>query len=115
VVLKPPGMGLGLTSGERFNRGLKIEELQLAPGDAIVLYSDGVTELMNASQQLFGDERLIRAVETTDGQTAEESRATILRALDAFAGGTPARDDVTLVVLRVAQDGVLTGGANLAC
>jgi serine phosphatase RsbU (regulator of sigma subunit) len=108
VVLKPPGMGLGMTPGERFNRGLKIEELQLQPGDAIVLYSDGITEAMDDALLQFGEGRLIRAVESTDGQPAEQSRAAILRDLAAFTNGAPARDDVTLVVLRVAGNGVLT-------
>jgi serine phosphatase RsbU (regulator of sigma subunit) len=108
VLLKPPGLGLGMTPGERFNRILKIEELQLQEGDAIVLYSDGITEAVNATMEQFGEGRLIRAVESTDGQPAEESRAAILRDLAAFTNGTPSRDDVTLVVLRVAQNGVLT-------
>jgi hypothetical protein len=108
LVLKPPGVGLGMTPGERFNRSLKIEELQLESGDAVVLYSDGITEAMNASLQQFGEARLIRAVESTDGRTAEESRAAILRDLAAFTSGAPARDDVTLVVLRVASNGVLS-------
>lgn len=108
VVLKPPGLGLGMTPGERFNRSLKIEELQLQEGDAIVLYSDGITEAVNATMDQFGEERLIRAVESVDGRPAEESRTAILRDLAAFTNGTPARDDVTLVVLRVAQNGVLT-------
>jgi serine phosphatase RsbU (regulator of sigma subunit) len=108
VVLKPPGVGLGMTPGERFNRVLKIDELQLQPGDAIVLYSDGITEAMDDALRQFGEERLIRAVESTDGQPAEQSRAAILRDLAAFTNGAPARDDVTLVVLRVAGNGVLT-------
>ncbi|MEI9971505.1 MAG: PP2C family protein-serine/threonine phosphatase [Ignavibacteriota bacterium] len=107
-VLKPPGVGLGMATGERFNRVLKVDELQLEEGDAIVLYSDGITEAMNAALEQFGEGRLLRAVESTDGQPAEESRAAILRELAAFTNGTPARDDVTLVVLRVAQTGVLT-------
>jgi serine phosphatase RsbU (regulator of sigma subunit) len=108
VFLKPPGLGLGMTPGERFNRNLKIEEVQLQEGDAIVLYSDGITEAVNATMEQFGEGRLIRAVESTDGQPAEESRAAILGDLAAFTNGTPSRDDVTLVVLRVAQNGVLT-------
>ena len=108
VMLKPPGLGLGMTPGERFNRSLKIEELQLESGDAIVLYSDGITEAMDGALQQFGEGRLIRAVESTDGQAAEESRAAILRDLAAFTNGTPPRDDVTLVVLRVDRNGVIT-------
>jgi serine phosphatase RsbU (regulator of sigma subunit) len=51
----------------------------------------------------YGEPRLLRAVEQTDGQPAEESRAAILRDLADFVGPTPARDDITLVVLRVEE------------
>ena len=108
VLLKPPGLGLGMTPGERFNRTLKIEELELQPGDAIVLYSDGITEAVDSTMEQFGEGRLVRAVESADGKPAEESRAAILRDLAAFVGAAPARDDVTLVVLRVSGNGVLT-------
>ena len=84
---------------------LQIEELELDPGDALVLYSDGVTEAIDSTMEQFGDDRLRRAVESTDGRPAEESRAAILGELAAFVGATPARDDVTLVVLRVAGNG----------
>ncbi|HEX3748272.1 MAG TPA: PP2C family protein-serine/threonine phosphatase [Bryobacteraceae bacterium] len=107
VVLKPPGLGMGMTAGDRFQRILKVEELELESGDAVVLYSDGITEAMNEELQLFGEQRLIRAVESVDGKTAEESRTAILRELAAFTNGTPPRDDVTLVVLRVSGNGML--------
>jgi phosphoserine phosphatase RsbU/P len=66
-----------------------------------VLYSDGVTEAVNATLDQFGEDRLIRAVEQTDGRNADETRASILRQLAAFTGSTPAWDDITLVALRV--------------
>jgi serine phosphatase RsbU (regulator of sigma subunit) len=100
TLVKPPGLGLGMTPGERFARSLRIEELELEPEDAIVLYSDGVTEAVNHAMDQFGEERLMRAVESTDGQPAKESRDTILRDLAEFMGTTPARDDITLVVIR---------------
>jgi hypothetical protein len=100
TLLKPPGVGLGMTAGERFLRGLRIEEFELEPEDAIVLYSDGVTEAVDSKMEQFGEERLMRAVENTDGQSALDSRDAILRELRAFMGITPARDDITLVVIR---------------
>ena len=100
TLVKPPGLGLGMTPGERFTRSLRIEELELEPEDAIVLYSDGVTEAVNHAMEQFGEERLMRSVESTDGQSAMESRDGILRDLAAFMGSTPARDDITLVVIR---------------
>ncbi len=106
TLVKPPGLGLGMTPGERFNRSLRIDELDLEPDDAIVLYSDGVTEAINQDMEQFGEERLMRAVENTDGQTAMESRDAILDNLRTFMGSTPARDDITLVVIRVTFAGM---------
>lgn len=100
TLVKPPGLGLGMTPGERFNRSLRIEELELEPEDAVVLYSDGVTEAVNHAMDQFGEERLMRSVESTDGRNAVESRDAILRDLADFMGTTPARDDITLVVIR---------------
>jgi Stage II sporulation protein E (SpoIIE) len=100
VLVKPPGLGLGMTRAERFARILAIEDLDLESGDAIVLYSDGITEAVNEAMEQFGEERLMRSVESTDGQSATESQAAILRDLARFMGPTPARDDITLVVIR---------------
>jgi len=100
TLLKSPGLGLGMTPGERFTRTLKIEELELEPDDAIVLYSDGVTEAINQDMEQFGEARLMRAVEAADGQPARAARDSILRELADFMGATPARDDITLVVIR---------------
>ncbi|HEY2016737.1 MAG TPA: PP2C family protein-serine/threonine phosphatase [Bryobacteraceae bacterium] len=99
---KPQGLGLGMCPTETFNRSLRTEQLDLEPGDAVVLYSDGITEAINGSMDQFGEERLIESIERADGQSAEATRAAILRDLADFAAGTPPRDDITVVVLRVA-------------
>src|SRR5262249_55569726 len=101
LLVKPRGLGLGLSGSEQFGRSLRLEQMELEPGDAVILYSDGVTEAVNAKLDQFGEERLLRAVEQTDGRSAEETRASILRELSAFRGATPAWDDITLVALRV--------------
>ncbi|HTS28854.1 MAG TPA: PP2C family protein-serine/threonine phosphatase [Bryobacteraceae bacterium] len=103
-LVKPPGLGLGMTPGERFTATLRIEELELEPEDALVLYSDGVTEAVNHAMEQFGEARLMRAVENTDGRSALESRDAILQDLSAFMGAAPARDDITLVVVRVGAE-----------
>jgi sigma-B regulation protein RsbU (phosphoserine phosphatase) len=101
VLVKPNGIGLGLAGSEQFGRSLRLERLELEPGDAVILYSDGVTEAVNDTLDQFGEERLIRAVEQADGRSADETKASILRELAAFTGSTPAWDDITLVALRV--------------
>ena len=55
ILVKPTGLGLGMTPGERFTRSLRIDELELEPEDAIVLYSDGVTEAVNHKMEQFGE------------------------------------------------------------
>jgi len=103
LLRKPSGLGLGMCPNERFSRTLRLEELSLAAGDAVVLYSDGITEAVNRSMEQYGEERLLAAIERTDGQSAEETRSAILRDLAGFTAGAPARDDVTVVVVRVAD------------
>jgi sigma-B regulation protein RsbU (phosphoserine phosphatase) len=100
---KPAGLGLGMCSGDRFSRALRLEELELETGDAVVLYSDGVTEAMNSASEQFGETRLMRSIERADGQSATATRAAILRDLAAFTAGTPPHDDVTVVVVRVGE------------
>jgi sigma-B regulation protein RsbU (phosphoserine phosphatase) len=105
LLVKPPGVGLGMCGGEPFARTLHIDTLELEPGDALVLYSDGITEAINASLDQYGEERLMRAVEAADGRDAAETRSAVLDDLASFTAGTPARDDITLVALRVAPIG----------
>ena len=100
VLLKPGGVGLGMCSAEPFARSLRMEEFELEPGDALVLYSDGVTEAVNPVMDQYGEDRLMRAVEAADGASAEGIRAVVMKDLAAFADGAPARDDITLVAIR---------------
>jgi sigma-B regulation protein RsbU (phosphoserine phosphatase) len=72
----------------------------LQSGDVIVMYTDGVTEAVNQSGELFGDERLIETL-CAAGERPEEILDNIWNTFSAFqAGGTP-RDDQTLMVIRV--------------
>jgi PAS domain S-box-containing protein len=71
----------------------------LAPGDALVVYTDGVTEAVGEDRERFGDQRLAAALAGSEGASARDVVARIERALDAFAVG-PMRDDVAILVLR---------------
>jgi sigma-B regulation protein RsbU (phosphoserine phosphatase) len=100
LLMKPSGVGLGMCSADPFARSLRLEELEMEEGDAIVLYSDGVTEAVNLSMDQFGEDRLMRAIESADGMPATGIRAAIMRDLATFAEGAPARDDITVVAIR---------------
>jgi len=71
----------------------------LDPGDAIVLYTDGVTDARSATGERFDDARLLAAIDAARGGSAAAIVESIIGAVDRFQGGTPAADDVTLVVI----------------
>ena len=76
-------------------------EITLAPGDVVVLYTDGFSEAMNSSLEEWGEKRLMAAIREAVGLPAREMIAQIMQAASTFAGGAPQSDDMTLVILRV--------------
>jgi serine phosphatase RsbU (regulator of sigma subunit) len=78
------------------------EARPLAPGDLLVLYTDGLVEARDAAGELYGDERLQRAVARAGkGARAAEIRDSVLADFALFRGEAEPDDDVTLVVARV--------------
>jgi hypothetical protein len=99
--LAGPGIGLGIAGPALFAKTLTTETLDLAPGDALIFYSDGLTEAMNETLEQFGEERLAAAVEFTDGMHATGTRDSILSEVKRFLHGGHSQDDLTIAVLRV--------------
>ena len=75
-------------------------EVQLAPGDLVLLYTDGVTDMRAPDGDRFGDERLVASVERAREGTAQEVVDALASELAAFQGEEPAADDVTIVAVR---------------
>ncbi|MFN7993377.1 MAG: SpoIIE family protein phosphatase [Bryobacteraceae bacterium] len=73
---------------------------RLEPGDMLAIYSDGVTEATNAKEEEFGDERFAQVLKENRDRSASEIVAVVNQALTAFAAGSPAADDITLVIAR---------------
>jgi serine phosphatase RsbU (regulator of sigma subunit) len=102
-VLVPDGLvlGLKLDDGETFDRLLVEQTIPLEAGDLYVLFTDGISEAMNADDDCFGEARLARLLEEHADLPAEELRERILRDVEAFAAGVPQHDDMTMILLKV--------------
>lgn len=75
-------------------------DTQLAPGDAIILYSDGVTEATNPEDEEFGEARLAALVTTHRDESSRDLVSAIQASIAAWTAGTPQKDDVTVVVVK---------------
>jgi serine phosphatase RsbU (regulator of sigma subunit) len=73
--------------------------VQLAPGDLVVLYTDGITETTNQNDEIFGEARLLAAVEQLGQRTASELGEALLEVIRDFRGEQAPQDDCTLLVL----------------
>jgi len=76
------------------------ERVDLAPGDVLVLYTDGVTDAVNPNGELFGEARLMQVIAGHARGPAADLLRAITAALEAFIGDGEPADDVTCVVVR---------------
>lgn len=90
------GLPLGIMEDAEFREG----RTQLHHGDVLVIYSDGVSEAVNPSGEEFGPTRLYEVVARNLDASAGGIRDRIESALTKFCQGTPAADDITLVIVK---------------
>jgi sigma-B regulation protein RsbU (phosphoserine phosphatase) len=104
-LLAPDGMvlGLNLDNGETFERLLREETMPVHEGDMFLLFTDGISEAMNAADDCFGETRLGRIVEEHAHLPSDQLRERILREIAAFVGDAPQHDDMTMILLRIEQ------------
>jgi phosphoserine phosphatase RsbU/P len=96
-LLGATGVPLGILQTARYEQ----RTCRLAPGDVLVLFSDGVTEACAPDQdEEFGEERLINTVRQKRNHSATHVIEAIEAERQSFTGGAPAADDITLVVVR---------------
>ena len=93
--LKATGIPFGVDEDMPY----RIAETQLLPGDALFLFSDGITEAFNPAGEEFGTARLEAALEAARGQGAAALVGDILAATQSFAAGAEQSDDITLLAL----------------
>jgi sigma-B regulation protein RsbU (phosphoserine phosphatase) len=90
----------GLAIGWFTNNPMQPVYLELAPGDVMVYYTDGLTEAENEQGDYFGEARLVQAILDAAEYSAQDILNYIVDQVDAFCGNVPAFDDLTLCVVR---------------
>lgn len=109
--IHPKGTAIGLAPPEQNNSGngeshkvfeksLEMEEMRLDTGDTVILYTDGLIESVNRSDEEFSEARLMQVLIDSSGAGAEEVKIRLLKSLEQFRNGEELRDDTTFVVLR---------------
>jgi sigma-B regulation protein RsbU (phosphoserine phosphatase) len=94
--LKVGGIPLGMLADFTFEQ----ESVQVEEDSVLVAYSDGVTEAMNAQEEMFGEERIAAVIDQHKSEPAIEIVEHLISAVKTFAAGYPQSDDITVVVMR---------------
>ncbi|MEO5887969.1 MAG: PP2C family protein-serine/threonine phosphatase [Anaerolineales bacterium] len=92
--LNPTGPAVGMLPNMEF----KIERVSLSPGESLLLYTDGVTDALNAKDEQFSEERLIETAIKSSG-SAQTHLLDIVAAVDTHIAGREQYDDITLLAV----------------
>ncbi|MGE5429888.1 MAG: GAF domain-containing SpoIIE family protein phosphatase [Syntrophomonadaceae bacterium] len=94
--LKDGGIVAGMIPEFRFSEN----SVELSSGDLLVLFTDGVTEAMNTSEEEFGEERLAQIISSSIDESSDNILSNILSEVKLFAKGTEQFDDITVLVIK---------------
>ncbi len=97
VLMRAEGIALGVLRDIK----LEVKEISLDSGDVVLLYTDGVTEAINASEEQFGVQRLCELSQQSVNLSAEDIIKRIEQTVVDFSGDQPQFDDFTLMVLKI--------------
>ena len=98
--IKPLGMVVGIDSGSVFDRITSDFALSLERDDCLLLYTDGVTEALDANGDEFGFDRLVQCVRASAPTGAPAVITRLIDELRKFVGTQPQNDDITLIAIR---------------
>jgi serine phosphatase RsbU (regulator of sigma subunit) len=106
--LEAPGIVLGVLDEIE----LAESEVDLAPGDLLILYTDGVTESVDSNWRPFGRKRLQEVARTHAQASAKQALEAVVEAVKVHAGDVPLADDLTLLVVKRCPPGPVNGLAS---
>jgi sigma-B regulation protein RsbU (phosphoserine phosphatase) len=95
--LESSSLPLGIQSGAAF----PATQIELQPGDTLVLFTDGVVEAFNAAGEEFSDPRWINVIRSLPALPAQTTLHWLMKAVSDFVGATRQSDDITCLVLQI--------------
>lgn len=99
--LEASGIAIGLADAEIFDRAIQDVSVQLAPGDSVVLYTDGITEALNEQNEEWGMENFLQTIETESGGGVDSMIQSVRTRLARHVSAQQQYDDMTLLALEV--------------
>ena len=90
----------GLPLGIQLEATYESASVALAPGDWLVIFTDGVVEAVNAGDEEFGEPRLLNVIQAGAATEPADLLQRLMAELDLFVGSTPQHDDVTCMLLK---------------
>jgi sigma-B regulation protein RsbU (phosphoserine phosphatase) len=94
---EPRGAAIGIMPTEAFAERVEVTNFEVAPGDRILLYTDGITEAADRNGQEFGTERLNRFITGNAGLTSDQFVSKLIDEVKLFTQGLPLEDDLTVI------------------
>ncbi len=99
-LVRPTGLGLGLTNGSLFEESTEERKIRLKLGDICIFYTDGITESRDKKGDEYGYDRLVKTAVAAKNLDACRIKDAILNDVRTFTGDTVYGDDMTLVILK---------------
>jgi phosphoserine phosphatase RsbU/P len=90
------GLPLGIQAEAKYESA----SVTLAPGDWLIIFTDGLVEAVNANNEDFDEPRLLSTLEAGVSNTPKELLDRLMAALDLFVGSTPQHDDITCLIVK---------------
>jgi sigma-B regulation protein RsbU (phosphoserine phosphatase) len=90
------GLPLGIQPDAKYESA----SVTLAPGDWLIIFTDGLVEAENARQEEYGETRLLSVINSATASTPDEMLKRLMAELDLFVGQTPQHDDVTCMLIK---------------
>ena len=97
-----PGLMLGAMTETLF----KTEHISLKPGDTLFLYTDGVTEARNRNEEMYGERRLLEAMQRAPNEKVTDMIHYISAEVTRHADNAPQSDDITMLAIKITNNNV---------